>query len=138
MIDKIIAQSKFDELPDILIDTETKKMVEELKYNITQRGLKFEDYLGHLKKKREDLLLDFVPQAIRRVKSALIMRKVGEKENIKVSEEEIDREIEKAKATYAGNLEVEKNLNDLAYRGYLRNILTARKVMEHLKSVMVK
>jgi trigger factor len=138
IIDKIIDQSKFDEIPDLLIDSETKKMVQELEQNLVSQGLKFEDYLNHLKKKREDLFLDFVPQAIKRIKSALTIRKIREKENIKADDKEIEAEIEKIKTIYAGNPEIEKNLNQPAYRDYLRNILAARKVIEHLKSVMVE
>jgi trigger factor len=138
IIDKIIDQSKFDEIPDLLIDSETKKMVQELEQNLVNQGLKFEDYLNHLKKKREDLFLDFVPQGIKRIKSALTIRKIREKENIKVDDKEIEAEIEKIKTMYAGNPEIEKNLNQPAYRDYLQNILAARKVIEHLKSVMVK
>jgi len=138
MLDKIIEKSKFDDLPDILIDSETKKMIQELEQNLAGQGVKFDDYLNHLNKKREDLLLEFAPQATKRVKSALVIRKVGEKENIRASEKDIDAEVEQAKKMYAGNPEIEKQLNDLAYRGYLRNIITARKVVDHLKSIMVK
>ena len=113
-------------------------MVEELEHNLSHQGIKFEDYLGHIKKKREDLLLDFAPQAIKRVKSALIMRKVGKTENIKLEEAEIDLEIKKTLEAYAGNAEAEKNLKQPAYRDYLKNILTARKVMEHLKATMAQ
>jgi len=123
MINKIIDQSTFDDLPDILIDSEAKKMAEELEHNLSHQGLKFEDYLNHLKKTREDLLLDFVPQAIKRVKSALIIRRVGEEKKIGVLEKEIDEEIEKTKAMYAGNPKIEKQLNNLAYRNYLKNMV---------------
>ena len=60
LLDKSIDQSKFEEIPDILVDSETKKMLEELEHNLTHQGLKFEDYLNHLKKTQADLLLDFV------------------------------------------------------------------------------
>jgi len=138
IIDKIIGLSKFEDIPDILIDSETKKMVDELEHNLSHQGLGFEDYLTHLKKTRADLLLDFAPQAIKRVKSALVLRKVEETQKIQAQEAEIDQEIEKIKAMYGDNPEMEKNLNNLAYRGYLRNVLTARKVIDYLKSIIVK
>lgn len=138
IIDKIINQSKFDEIPDLMVNAETKKMVDELEHNLSHQGLKFDDYLIHLKKKREDLLLDFVPQAIKRIKSALILRAVAKKASIKIDEKEIDQEIAKTLKLYAGNKQAEENLRQPAYRDYLKNILIARKVMEHLKSAMVE
>lgn len=138
IIEKIIDQSKFEEIPDILIDSEAKKMVEELEHNLSHQSLKFEDYLAHLKKTKEDLILDFVPQAIKRVKSAIIIRKVRETENIEVANTEIEDEIQKTLEAYDNDSEIKKNITQPAYRDYLRNILAARKVMDYLKSVMVK
>jgi len=138
IIDKIINLSKFDDIPDILIDSEAKKMIDELEHNLSHQGLKFEDYLNHLKKTREDLLLDFTSQAIKRVKSALVLRKVEQTQKIQATEQEIDEEVKKIKTIYGNDPEVEKNLNNLAYRGYLRNVLTARKVIDYLKSIIVK
>lgn len=138
MLDKLIEQSKFSDIPDILVDSEAKKMIHELEHNLADQGLDFNDYLNHIKKTREELLLDFTPQAIKRIKSALIIRQVGEQEKIKPTEKDIDIEVEKSKAMYKNNPEIEKQLNDLAYRGYLRNILSSQKVIDHLKSKMVK
>ena len=138
LIDKIIAQSKFDDIPDLLIDSETKKMMDELEHSLGHQGLKLEDYLTHLKKKREDLLLDFVPLAIKRVKSALVIRKVGEENNIKTTDLEIEEEIQKTLAAYEDGHEMEQQIKSQAYRDYIRNILTARKAIDHLKSVIIK
>ncbi len=138
IIDAIIAQSKFDDIPDILIGTEAKKMLEELEQSIRQNGLKFEDYLNHLKKTQDELMLDFVPQAIKRVKGALILRQAGEQGSIKATEEDIAEEIKQTKVLYQNNPEINKQIDSPAYQQYLKNILTGRKTMEYLKSIMVR
>ncbi|MFA6382596.1 MAG: trigger factor [Candidatus Buchananbacteria bacterium] len=137
MIDKIIEVSTFDDVPDILINSETNKMVEELEHNLAGNGLKFDDYLVHLKKTREELLLDFVPQAIKRVKSAIIIRRIAEIQKITVTDKELDNEVEKTISMYGHDPEVLKNIKQPAYRSYLRNILTARKVIDYFKSVII-
>ncbi|NUM25788.1 MAG: trigger factor [Candidatus Buchananbacteria bacterium] len=138
ILDKIIEQSKFEDIPDVLIDSETKKMVDELEHNLSHQGIKFDEYLTHLNKTKADLLLDFVPQAIKRVKSALIIRSVADKEHVKATDEDIQNEIMKTLEAYGGNPDVEKQLSSQAYRDYLKNIIASQKVVEHLKSVMVK
>jgi len=138
IIDAIINQSKFDDIPDLLINTETKKMLEELEQSISQNGLKFEDYLSHLKKTQDELLLDFVPQAIKRVKGALILRQAGELGKIQATEEDIAEEIKQTKVLYQNNPEISKQIDSPAYHQYLKNILTGRKTMEYLKSLTVK
>ncbi|OGY56450.1 MAG: trigger factor [Candidatus Buchananbacteria bacterium RIFCSPLOWO2_02_FULL_46_11b] len=138
MIDKIITASQFGDIPDLLINSEAKKMTEELAYNLEQQGLKLEDYLTHLKKTQAQVLLEFAPQAIKRVKSALVVRAVAKNENLKADEAEIDEEIQKSLADCHHDPEIEKNVKNPAYLDYLKNILTARKVMARLKELMVK
>lgn len=138
ILDKIITQSTLEEIPDLLIDSEAKKMIEELEQSLNSQGLKFEDYLTHLKKGREDLLLDFIEPAIRRVKSALIIREIAKKINIEATDLEVDQEIEKTLQLYKSNPDVEKQLKHPDYKNYLKNILISRKTIDHLKSVMVE
>ena len=138
VFEKIIAQSQFDDIPDLLINSEAKKMLEELEFHVTQQGLKFEDYLTHLKKTREQLMLDFAPQAVKRVKSALIIRAVGLRENIKVTEPEIEAEIHETVHAYGHDPEMEKRLNEPAYRDYLKNVIMSKKVITRLKELTVK
>ena len=138
ILDKVIAQSLFDDIPDILINSEAKKMIEELEHNITHQGIQFDDYLNHLKKTRDELLLDFTEPAIKRVKSALLIRELVRKENITVSDQEIDQEIEKTIQMYGGNKDAEKQLKEPEYKNYLQNILTARKAVELLRSTIVQ
>jgi trigger factor len=138
IINKIIGASQFDDIPSILVDSEAKKMVEELEYNINQQGLKFDDYLTHLKKTRAELLLDFAPQALKRVKSALLMRQIALDEKINATDEELEEEVKKTIEAYGHNPEIEKNIRTAAYFDYLRNILVSQKVMDYLKSVIIK
>ena len=138
MIDKIIDQSKFDDLPDLLINSETKKMIEELEHNISHQGVKVDDYLAHLKKSRADLMLEFAPQAIKRTKSALVLRAVAKQANIEVSKEDIENEITQTLKLYGGNKQAAENIRQPAYQDYLRNLIAARKTIEYIKSKMVK
>lgn len=138
IINSIIEKSKFADIPDILVNSETKKMMDELEHNIGHQGMQFDDYLTHLKKSREDLLLDFMPQAVKRVKSALVIREVGKQQNIDITDAEVEAEVEKSAAMYQGNEKAQEQLREPAYKSYLKNILASRKVIEHLKSEMVK
>src|SRR3989344_2863106 len=138
LLDKSIDQSKFEEIPDILIDSETKKMLEELEHNLAHQGLKFDDYLNHLKKTKEELALEFSPQAVKRVKSALVLRTVIEKNKINVSQDEIEAEIKKMLEFSGGDAQMAKELRQAEYLDYLHNTLISKKAVEHLKQVMAQ
>ncbi|HTE48525.1 MAG TPA: trigger factor, partial [Candidatus Paceibacterota bacterium] len=58
IIEKIIDASEI-ELPEILIEAELDKILYRMESDVTQMGLKFEDYLKHLNKKAEDLRIEF-------------------------------------------------------------------------------
>ena len=133
MLDKIIAASKFGDIPEALIKHEAEVMMSELEYNVKQQGGKFEDYLMHLKKTREQIMLDMAPDAVKRVKVSLIIREVAGQEKISVAHEEIDKAIEDILKQYKGKAEAEERVKSHAYHDYVENNLTGKKVMEKLR-----
>ncbi|MDD5110164.1 MAG: trigger factor [Patescibacteria group bacterium] len=138
ILDVIIPKSKFSDIPDLLVTTETKNMIAELEEQIKQRGIPFEEYLAHMKKSREQLLLDFTPQALKRIKGALITREIAQQQKTEVSEAEVDAAIAKELAAYAHDEEAKKRTRDPDFRTHVKNILASRKVMEHLKKTITK
>jgi len=133
IIDKILAQAKFGDIPEMLINHEADAMLHDLEHKITQQGAKFEDYLQSLKKTREQLLLEILPDAVKRVKSALMIREIAIEEKITVSEEEISTKIEELLKQYKGYAKVEERVKGHEYRHYLKNTIANKKVMDKLK-----
>lgn len=138
MFEKILAVTKFGEIPDLLTDSEVRKMINELKAEVEGRGLKFVDYLRQIKKNESDLMLDFAPEALKRVKLALLVRKVAEQNKITVAAEEIDKESRAYQVRFKGDGQAEKQINTKDFRRYLENLLTNRKVIAYLKSQIIK
>lgn len=134
-LEKIMEKSKFEEMPDLLIESELEKMMEELENDVTGQGMKFDDYLASLKKSKEDLKKDFRPKAEKRIKTALIMRKIAEVENIKVSDDELKKELNKELEQYKNNPAVNQQINTDDFRSYLKNVMVSRKVLEFLERV---
>ncbi len=138
LFDKIIDKSQVGDIPDTLVTSEAAKMVQELQSNVATQGLKFEDYLIHLNKTPEQLKLDFVPQALKRIKAALLTRAIFFKEKMEIAENEVDREIEAMSRYYQNNPEITKSLKTPEYRDYVKNMVGNRKVMEYLKTMCVE
>lgn len=140
IIEQLIEKSEFGEIPDVLVNEETHKMLHELEDNVTRQGLKFEDYLKHIKKTEKELMLDFTADALKRVKTALAIRAIAKKENISATDEEIKAEQEKTLASYKmhpqyqGQIDqLEKNIKSENARRYFENLIANRKVIEFLK-----
>ncbi|MBU2236127.1 trigger factor, partial [Patescibacteria group bacterium] len=134
MLESIANKSKFGEFPDDLEASEIDKMIHELKHDFEKQGLKYEDYLQSIKKSEEELRKSFEPRAEKRVKTALLIRKIAETENIKATDDEIKIEIEKSKQTYQqqGNEEMIKQLETPDYRSFVKNVMVNQKVIDML------
>lgn len=134
ILNQLIEKSEFEEIPEIFLEEEAHKMLHELEDSIVQQNLKFEDYLSHLKKTKEELEREFRPQAEKRVKAILIIRDVIKENKISVAEEEIEGELKKIREYYRYDPSLQKNFQTSEYRNYLRNIMLNRRAIEFIKS----
>jgi len=133
MLEKILAKTKFGDLPDMLVSNETEKMLLELEENVSRQGGKMDEYLTSVKKTRNQLALDLLPEAVKRVKTAILIREIGEKELIEPTESEVEEKIKSLLEQYKGYAKVEERVKDPNYRAYLKNTLASQKVVDKLK-----
>ncbi|OGY83276.1 MAG: trigger factor [Candidatus Kerfeldbacteria bacterium RIFCSPHIGHO2_12_FULL_48_17] len=132
LIEEAVKKTKFGDLPENLVKSETDRMLHELERDLTKQGGKFDDYLTAIKKSREDLQKDFVPQAEKRMKASLVLAEVAKKENIQATMEEVAREREAAKLMYKDQPQLLSQLESADYERYIRSTLTNQKVVAFL------
>ncbi len=133
LLGKIIEDTKFGDFPDVLVESESRNLMLELEQSVTRQGGKFDDYLNHLKKTKDELMLEMTPNAIKRVKAALVIREVAVIEKIEPTAEEIDDKVSELKKQYEKNHDILKMIDEPGYKTYLRNILTNEQVIAQLK-----
>jgi trigger factor len=126
IVEKIVEDSKMD-LPEILIDVELDKILYRMESDITQMGLKFEDYLKHLNKTVEDLRKEFRGDAEKKAKLALILNEIAKVEKIVADEEQVAKEV-------AAILEHYKDADPERARMHAENVLTNEKIFQFLES----
>ena len=132
ILEKVLETTRVNDLPELLVEHESHNMVHELEHTIASQGGKFEDYLASIKKTHDQLMLDFLPEAVKRVKISLLIREIGMKEEIKVEETEIDEHIKAMKKHYHDQADVLGKLDSEEYRDYVYNVFSSRKVIEKL------
>jgi len=138
IFETLIDKSTFDEIPEILIDGERKKMFYELTRDLERNGVSIEQYLQDIKKKEEELFEDFKQQAVKRAKAALLSRQVARENNITVADEELDKEIKLIEETYKNNDEYKENVKNPEVKDSIRNMLSNKKVIAFLKGKILK
>ncbi len=132
MLEKIMNETKFGDIPEMLVEQEGKNMLAELKQGIIEQGGKFEDYLKSLNKTEAELTLDLLPDAVKRVKASLLIREIANKEKITVKPEEIEHHIKHMKQHYQDKPDILARLDGVEYRNYVINVETSRKVVDKL------
>lgn len=93
MAEDLVLESKID-LPEAFVEQEIALMLARFKDDIGRMGLKFDEYLKHIKKTEEDLRKDWRVDAEKKAKLELIIIEIAKKENIKPEEEKVTKETE--------------------------------------------
>ncbi len=118
-----------------LLENEVNQVYSEHTQNLEQQGYNIKQYLDHLKKSEEMYKDEIVkPEAERRLKAELLLRKIREMKGTEPTETEIKEEIEKVVSQY-GSEEVVTRLRaklvpgDTYYED-IKNRLAYRKVVD--------
>ena len=98
-IQKIIDKSEM-EIPEAMLETQCENMVNEFAQRIAQSGLSMEQYMQFSGLTVDKLKEQVRPEAETRIKSSLVLEQIAKEENIEVTDEEIDAEVEKMAAAY--------------------------------------
>lgn len=138
MLEQLINLSKFGDVPEVMITQETRVMIGEMEQNIARQGLNFDDYLTHLKKDRKTLMLDLTSDAVKRIKSALVIRAMAEDRKVEASKEEIEKEVHELEHMYEGNEAALRQVRSPSYLEYLSFVIRNRKTLHWLKEEISK
>lgn len=125
--DKIIEGATI-ELPQILIDSELEQMFGQMNEDLSRANLKMEDYLGHIKKSKEDLKAEWTPAAEKRAKLQLILNEIAKKENITPDQGQLDAQVDQL-------LEQYKDADESRVRIYVASVMTNEAVMKKLEEL---
>ena len=124
IMDAVLAGTKLI-LPEVLVESEKEKMLAQLKANISGMGLKPEDYFKHIQKTEEDMKKELHKDAEKRVKTQIVLHKIGEHEHIEVPANEVEEETKRV-------LEYHKGADAARAREYVEGLLLNERVLRFL------
>ena len=127
---KRVAEESKIEVADALIDEEMENMTHEMKHNLEEQGLNFDDYLSSIKKSGDELKKDLKAPAELRVKTSMIFPEISKREEISVSDEELEK---KANELVSRHSEFEKFKADTGLlKRYVYSMIVKEKMFEIL------
>ena len=125
---KALLESVDSEIPGILVDNETDRLLSQTLEDVKKLGLTLDQYLSSTGKKPEDLRAEYRAKAQNDIKLEFALLKIADEEKITVEEKEIDE------AILAGKTDEEKkNLETNRY--LLASILRQQKTLDFLKNL---
>jgi trigger factor len=132
---KLMLEAAAFEVGPALLENEVNQVYSEHASNLEQQGYNMKQYLDHVKKSEDMYKAEIVkPEAERRLKAELLLRKIREMKGAEPTDDEIKTEVEKIISTY-GSAEVVERLRaklvpgDTYYED-IRNRLAYRKVVD--------
>jgi len=137
-IEEIIKKSDVADLPDLLVTNETRKMIHELEHSVAGQGGEFSDYLKSINKTQDQLMLEFAPQAIQRVKSMVLMREIAKRENLEPTDKEMLDEQLRLLNMYADDPDTQARIRSEEGEDYIRGMMKNRKVLAFIREATVK
>ncbi len=103
VIEAIIADTEMD-IPEAMIATQQRQMVEEFAGRMEQQGLSLEQYFQFTGLDNEKMLEQVKPQATKRIQSSLVLEAVVEAEKIEATQEEFEAELVNMASMYQMDL----------------------------------
>ena len=119
-------------LPQILVDREVGVMIDELKVRTAEQGIAFEDYLRVTEKDEASLREEYQEGAEQRVKTLLVLGAIADKEEVSVSDEAIQAEIDRVVADPNAGDNIKEYLASDRGRNYIHSQLRRSQTVELL------
>ena len=123
--DAIIEETKV-ELPQVLIDSELEQMFAQMNEDLSRANLKMDDYLGHIKKTKEDLKKEWTPAAEKRAKLQLVLNEIAKKEAVVPDQAQVDSQVAQLLQQYT-------DADEMRVRVYVTSVMTNEAVMQMLE-----
>ncbi|MBQ9120005.1 MAG: trigger factor [Lachnospiraceae bacterium] len=129
VVEKIIENATMD-IPQPMVETQKRQMAEEFAQRLQMQGLGLEQYFQFTGMDANKFMETLEPQALKRIQSRLVLEAVVKAENITVSDEEVEAEMQKMADAYKMELDKVKELIGEEERKSLSQDIAVQKAVD--------
>lgn len=133
--DKVIAQvyeNNKIEAPATMVADEMDRMIQELEQQMRYQGLNIHQYLQFTGSTLDDFRNEIKPEAEKRVATRIVLRSIGDVENVEVTDEDLDKELQRMSEAYNTDPENIKKMLGEENLAFFRKDIALTKVMDML------
>ena len=137
ILDRVDKKSEMS-IPPKLIEEQLEAMVANFDDNLHQQGMELSLYLAQVKKTRDDLKKNWYKQAESQIRRGLIMREIGKRESVKISEQEAQEATDSLVARYLTSAPDKQGPDIEKIKQRAGDALLHEKIFEFLEKVNLK
>lgn len=104
VVEKVVENAKV-ELPQPMVDTECRSMIDNYANQLQSQGLSLQDYLKYTGQTIDSMMEQLKPNAVKNITTGLVLEAVAKAENIEVSDEDFEKEVQHMADQYKIELE---------------------------------
>ena len=105
LVDKVIEGAEMD-IPEPMVEMQVNRMAEDFAQRLRYQGLSIDNYLKYTGMSGQQFIDSLRPQALKNIKTRLVLEAVAKQEQIQVTDEELNKELEELAKAY--KMEVDK------------------------------
>lgn len=126
------------EIPEAMVLTRAEDQVDDFARRLQSQGLKMEQYLEYTGLTRDKMVEQAKDQAEKSIRIRLMLEAVAAAENIEVSEDEVNAELEKMAQSYGMEVEMLKNYFGEKEIGQIKTDIAVQKAVDLLVAEAVE
>ncbi len=132
LVEAVVSNAEVN-IPKVMVTNQINRAIEETKRSLASQGLTYEMYLAYIGMTDEEFRKSREADTEKQIKSSLVLSEIIKKENIKVSDEEIDAKLEElAEKMKKTAKELKKTMTD-SQKDVIENNIISEKVIKFLK-----
>ncbi len=132
LIRAIVEKTEID-IPEVMIENELDKIVEEEAFQMQQRGYELKTLLENAGMKMEDYRARFKEEAQNSVKTRLVVNAIVKKEDITATDADIDAEYQELADAYGMTVDKLKEMYGKAAEGFIKSDAINKKLFAFLR-----
>ncbi len=118
------------EIPEAMLETQQRQMVDEFAQRITMQGMSMEQYMQFTGATYEKMIEQVKPQAEERIRARLVLEAIVKAENIAATDEEFEEELKTMAEVYQMEIDKVKELMGEREKKNIMQDLAVRKAAE--------
>lgn len=120
------------DVPDVMVSDEVTNMMNEFDQQLRGQGLDLEQYFQYLNRKPEEFREELRDEAYKKVKTRMLVSAVADQEDIKATDEDLDKEFELMAIQYKMDADKIREMLGTESLVYIQNDIRVRKAVDFM------